>query len=78
MSQFEKIITMKISPIKLEDKNLDKIVPFSSGNITIRQAREILKNQTKENTHWVSLSIPKNLSDIIQFFIEKLKIMDSK
>lgn len=66
---------MKISSIELEDKNLDKVVPFSSGNMTIRQVREALKNQTKENTTWITISIPKNLSDIIQSIIEKYKIM---
>ena len=36
--------------------DLNKVVPFSCGNITIKKGRQILKNQRPDNTTWL---VPK-------------------
>ena len=37
-----------------------KIVPFSTGNITIKKAKEMLKDQNATNTTWL---VPKSFSN---------------
>lgn len=52
--------------------NENIIVPLSIGNLTIKQAKEIIKNQNKDNTTW--LSVPESTSNIIQSLVNNLKI----